>query len=96
MLHSWLMPQLTEHDNTFIFHVDGSPLLFHRSVPEFLNAALPNRCTGRDGTADEKWIKWLPHSPDNFCLWGYVKGKVCVPPLLLDIVELKSRTITAF
>jgi hypothetical protein len=41
----------------------------------------------------------LPRSPDltpcDFFLWVYVKEKVCVPPLPLDIDELKLRITAA-
>jgi hypothetical protein len=43
-------------------------------------------------------MKWPPRSPDftppNFFLLGYVKDEVFVPPLPLDIYELKLK-ITA-
>jgi hypothetical protein len=61
-------------------------------------ATLPDHCIGRVGAADEEWMKWPPRCPDfapcDYFLWGCVKEKVFVPPLLLDIDELKL-TITA-
>jgi hypothetical protein len=59
------------------------------------NSTLSNRWIGRAGATDEEWLKWPPRSPDltpcDFFLWGYVKEQVFVPPLLLDIDELKLR-----
>jgi hypothetical protein len=59
---------------------------------------LPNRWIGRAGAVDEEWLKWPPHSPDlapyDCFLWSYVKEQVCVPPLTMDIDELKL-TVTA-
>jgi hypothetical protein len=44
-------------------------------------------------------MKWPPRSPDltpcGFFLWGYVKEKLFVPPLPLDIDELKLRIAVA-
>ena len=40
-------------------------------------------------------MKWPPRSPDltplDFYFWGYVKGKVYVPPLAQTIDQLKIR-----
>jgi hypothetical protein len=62
------------------------------------NATLPDRWVGRAGAADEEWMQWPPRSPDltprDFFLWGNVKEQLFVPPLPLDIDELKL-TITA-
>jgi hypothetical protein len=63
------------------------------------NATLPDCWTWTAGAADEEWIEWPPQSPDfipcDFFLLGYVKEKVFVPPLLLDIDELKLRITAA-
>jgi hypothetical protein len=57
------------------------------------NATLTSCWIGRAGAADEEWMKWPPRSPDltpcDFFLWGYVKEQALVPPLPLDIDELK-------
>jgi len=62
-------------------------------VSWFLDAAFPNRWTGRDGPTP-----WPPLSPDitllDFFLWGYVKDKVFSTPVP-DITNLKGR-ITRF
>jgi hypothetical protein len=41
VLQNWLMPQLREHGNTFIFQEDGVPSHFHQCVHESLNVMLP-------------------------------------------------------
>jgi len=33
--------------------------------------------------------------PCDFVLWGYVKERVCVPPLPADLDELRSRITAA-
>jgi len=49
---------------------------------------------GRGGT-----IAWLPQMPDltplDFCVWGYIKDKVFVPPLPASLEELQARIIKA-
>lgn len=43
--------------------------------------------------------RWPPRSPDltpcDYFLWGYVKDKVFVPPLPVDIDDLKQRITNA-
>jgi len=34
-------------------------------------------------------------TPCNFFLWGYVKERVCVPPLQADLDELTNRITAA-
>ena len=63
-------------------------------VSQFLDAAFPNRWTGRDGPTP-----WPPRSPDitplDFFLWGYVKDKVFSKPVP-DITNFKARITDAF
>jgi hypothetical protein len=63
------------------------------------NTTLRNRWIGRPRAADEEWMKWPSRSPDltscHFLLWGYAKDQVFVPPLPLDIDELKLRITAA-
>ena len=44
---------------------------------------------------DQTMMKWPPRSPDltplDFYFWGYIKGKVYVPPFPQTIDELKVR-----
>jgi len=60
-------------------------LRWHLAVRTFLNQHLPNRWIGRAGQNDQVLCKWPPRSPDlnvcDFFLWGYVNGRVHVPPL---------------
>lgn len=100
MLENWLMPQLTTDSETFIYQQDGAPPHFHHDVREFLNMRLPNRWIGRSGENDQKLLSWPPRSPDltpcDFFVWGYVKDSVFVPPLPVDLPELRARIINAF
>jgi len=44
-------------------------------------------------------VAWLPQMPDltplNFCVWGYIKDKVFVPPFLASLEELRTRIAEA-
>jgi hypothetical protein len=46
---------------------------------------------------DFSW--WLPWSPDltpcDFFLWGYVKDRVYLPPLPINLPKLKSSIVAA-
>ena len=56
---------------------------------------LPQRWIGCVGPRDTTLHSWPPRTPDitpcNFFLWGYVKDRVFVPPLVRDLDELKNR-----
>jgi hypothetical protein len=60
MLHKWLMPQLTEESEDFIFQQVGargtSPFLWSRTCT--LNEHLPNCWIGPAGQADSPLMKW--------------------------------------
>ena len=43
MLENWLMPQLNEDSNDYIFQQDGSPVHYHKDVRGYLNRNLPQR-----------------------------------------------------
>lgn len=100
MLENWLMPQLEEDSQDFIFQQDGAPPHFHNDVRWYLNEHLPQRWIGRTGRDDEALLKWPPRSPDmtpcDFFLWGFVKDRVFVPPLPRDLMELRERIREAF
>jgi len=55
--------------------------------------------SGRAGQNDQVFWKWPPSSPDltvcDFFLWGYVKDRVCVPPLPATMDELQERITAA-
>ena len=73
---------------------DWAPPHWHLAVRTFLNEHLPNRRIGRTGQNDQVFRKWPPRSPNltvcDFFLWGYVKGRVYVPPLPATMDELQE------
>ncbi|PSN38403.1 hypothetical protein C0J52_21588, partial [Blattella germanica] len=66
MLQSWLIPQLNEQQDDFVFQPENNALAF-----------------------------WPPRSPDltpcEFFLWGFVKDRVFLPPLPLNLDDFKQR-----
>jgi len=48
MLENWLMPQLNEDSNDYIFQQDGSPA-HYKDVRGYLKRNLPQRWIGRTG-----------------------------------------------
>ena len=84
MLENWLMPQLNEDSNDYIFQQDGSPA-HYKDVRGYRNRNLPQRWMGRTGKEDDALMCWPPRSPDltpcDFFFWGFVKDTVFVPPL---------------
>jgi len=88
------MPQLQQDmDRDFIFQQDGAPPHFHRKVTSHLNRTVVAGI-GRGGT-----IAWPPRSPDlthlDFSVLGYIKDKVCVPPLAESLKELRAQITEA-
>jgi len=49
MLQNWLLPQMGEDSEDFIFQMDGAPPHWHRDVRRFLYESLPQRWIGRVG-----------------------------------------------
>jgi len=84
MLENWLMPQLNEDSNDYIFQYDGSSA-HYKDVRRYLNRNLPQRWIGRTGKEDDALIRWPNPSPDltscDFFFWRFVKDTVFVPPL---------------
>jgi len=84
MLENWLMPQLNEDSNDYIFQQVGSPA-HYKDVRGYLNRNLPQSWTGRTGKEDDALMRWPPWSldltPRDFFFWGFVKDTVFVPPL---------------
>ena len=80
MLENWLMPQVNEDSNDYIFQQDGSPA-HYKYVRGYLKRNLPQRWIGRTGKEDDALMRWPPRSPDltpcDFSFWGFV----FVPPL---------------
>jgi hypothetical protein len=95
-LEHFLFPQFGEYDHEggMHFQQDGAPPHYHRDVRKCLNTRFPGQWIGRAAP-----IPWLPRSPDfiplDFFLWGFVKGRVYVPPLPANIAELRIRNTTA-
>jgi len=84
MLENWLMPQMNEDSNDYIFQQEGSPA-HYKDVRVYLNRSLPQRWIGRTGKEDGALMRWPRRSPDltpcDFFFWGFVKDTVFVPPL---------------
>ena len=99
MLQNWLLPQMSEDSEDFIFQQDGAPPHWHRDVRRFLNESLPQRWIGRVGKEDLALQFWPSRSPDltpcDFFLWGFVKEAVYVPSLPTTLDDLKNRITSA-
>ncbi|MEL7309801.1 MAG: transposase, partial [Pseudomonadota bacterium] len=99
MLENWLFPQVQQDLQQFLFMQDGAPPHFHSEVRRYLNETIPRRWIGRGGQQDLFLRPWPPRSPDltpcDFYLWGYVKGKVFVPPMPNSLEDLKQRIVEA-
>ena len=52
MLETWLIPQLNEDSNDYIFQQDDSPA-HYKDVRGYLNRNLPPRWIGRTGKEDD-------------------------------------------
>ncbi|PSN40664.1 hypothetical protein C0J52_15767 [Blattella germanica] len=95
MLQIWLMPQLKEQQDDFVFPKDPAPPHWHTDVRDYLDEILPHRWIGR-ATADNIALAfWPPRSPDltpcDFFLWGFVKDSIFVTPVPLNLDDLKQR-----
>ena len=81
MLQLWLMPQLQEDSEDFIFQQDGAPPHFHFDVRAHLSANLLGRWIGRASHNDSPLLPYPPRSPDlnpcDFFLMGLHQGS-CV------------------
>jgi len=99
MLQLWLMPQLQEDSEEFIFQQDGAPPHFHFDVRAHVTANLPGRWIGRASHNDSPLLPWPPRSPDltpcDFFLWGYIKDRVYVPSMPRDLPQLRQRIVEA-
>ena len=84
MLENWLMPQLNEDSNDYIFQQDGCSA-HHKDVRGYLNRSVPQRWIGRTGKEDDALMRWPPRSSDltpcDFFFRGFVKDTVFVLPL---------------
>jgi len=99
MLENWLMPQLNEDSNDYIFQQDSSPAHYHKDVRGYLNRNLPQRWIGHTGKEDDALMRWPPRSPDvtpcDFFFWEFVKDTVFVPPLPANLQDLRNRITAA-
>jgi len=98
MLENWLMPQLNEGSNDYIFQQDSSSA-HYKDVRGYLNRNLPQRWIGRTGKEDDALMRWPPQSPDltpcDFFFWGFVKDTVFVPPLPANLQDLHNHITAA-
>ncbi|PSN49418.1 hypothetical protein C0J52_23130, partial [Blattella germanica] len=95
---NWLMPQMDENSDDYIFQKDGCPAHFHNDVQDYLNINLSQRWIGGFEPEDEALMRWPPRSPAlthcDFFVWGFVKDTLFVTPLPANLQELRDR-ITA-
>ena len=74
LLEHWLIPQLQQEMNNFIFQQDEAPPHWHRDVRACLNHILPIRWIGQIWKDDLVLNTWPLRSPDltpcDFFLWG--------------------------
>jgi len=63
MLENWLMPQLNEDSNDYIFQQDIS-LAPYKDLRGYLNRNLPQRWIGLTGKEDDALMRWPHRSPD--------------------------------
>ena len=85
MLAEWLMPQLHEDNDNFIFQQDGAPPHWHQHLRHYLDANLSQRWIGRVTANNICLACWLQRNTDlipcDFFLWGFIKDNVFAPPL---------------
>lgn len=66
---------------------------------EYLNERFPQPSICHIVSDDEALLRWSSRYPEftpyDFFLWGFIKGRVFVPPLAQDL-ELRELIIRAF
>ncbi|GBL86105.1 hypothetical protein AVEN_22695-1 [Araneus ventricosus] len=92
MLQLWLFPQLTPRLSSFNrtgLHLTGAQL----------SATFSTENCYITGLDDVPLLPWPPRSPDlapcDFFLWGYVNGKIYVPPMPTTLQALQERITAA-
>jgi hypothetical protein len=99
LVENWLIPQLNEGSNDYLFQQDGCPAHYHKDVRGYLKQILPRRWIGRTGQEDDVLMQWPPRfqdlTPCDFFFWGFVRDTVCVPPLAADLRDLRNRITAA-
>ena len=77
MFSEWLLPQMQQDSENFIFIQDGAPSHWHNGVRHYLDENLPRRWIGRSTVENMALTCWPLRSPDltpcDFFLWGYIK-----------------------
>ena len=92
MLQTTALPQLHRLNEHIFFQQDGAPAHFAVRVRRLLDAELPNRWIGRQGSVD-----WPARSPDltpmDFFFWGVFKDSVFSqsPRTVADLRRLISE-----
>jgi hypothetical protein len=90
MTLEWLMTQLDDDRDDFIYQQHGAPAHYHHLI---LNQHLPQPWIGRMAANDQALPRWPPRSPDltpyNFFLSGCVRDWVFLQPLPRDLPELR-------
>jgi hypothetical protein len=98
MFSEWLLPEMQQDSENFIFIQDGAPPHWHIGVRHYLDENLQRHWIGRSTDENMALTHSPPRSPDltpcDLFLWGYIKDRVFVPPLPVSLNELKQR-ITA-
>lgn len=64
MISLWLVPQLQEDSDDFVWVQDGAPPHWHHYVREYLDENLPRRWIGREADMNNQLLRWPPRSPD--------------------------------
>jgi hypothetical protein len=74
MIQEWLMPQLADDSNGFIYQQHRTSPHYHHLVCGYLNQHLPQRWTGCTAANDQVLFRWPPRSSDltpcDFFLMG--------------------------
>jgi len=80
MVSDWLLPQMQQDIENFIFTQDGAPPHWHNGVRLYLDENLPRRLIGRSTVDDLALTCWPPRSPVltpcDFFLWGISKTEL--------------------
>lgn len=73
-------------------HLDGAPLHWLHNARDYLDERLPQRWIGRAAVDNLPLIRW-PQEAQTLrhviFLWGYIKDRVYVLSLPLNLVELR-------
>jgi hypothetical protein len=100
MPQQWLILQLDDDSNDYLFQQDGAPPHYNNEVRRYLlvNEHLPHHWIGRATANDLAFRNLATRSPDltpcDFFVWGYVKDAMYVSPLSQDLPELRQRIAT--